>query len=79
MTDLQGKVAIVTGGCSDIGLGTVKVLRRAGAQVGCVGVLARFRVPTGGPEGTCWRVSVRPPPDLPRRPAPEGRSRARRG
>jgi NAD(P)-dependent dehydrogenase (short-subunit alcohol dehydrogenase family) len=38
MIDLRGKVAIVTGGCSGIGLGTVKVLRRAGAEVGCVDV-----------------------------------------
>lgn len=38
MIDLTGKVAIVTGGCSGIGLGTVKVLRRAGAQVACVDI-----------------------------------------
>jgi len=38
MIDLTGKVAIVTGGCSGIGLGTVKVLRRAGARVACVDI-----------------------------------------
>lgn len=38
MIDLKGKVAIVTGGCSGIGRGTVNVLRRAGAQVACVDV-----------------------------------------
>jgi len=38
MIDLRGKVAIVTGGCSGIGLGTVKVLQRAGARIGCVDV-----------------------------------------
>ena len=38
MIDLKGKVAIVTGGCSGIGRGTVKVLRRAGARVACVDV-----------------------------------------
>jgi len=36
--DLSGKVAIVTGGCSGIGRGTVHVLRRAGAKVACVDV-----------------------------------------
>ena len=38
MIDLRGKIAIVTGGCSGIGRGTVKVLHRAGAQVACVDV-----------------------------------------
>ncbi len=38
MIDLTGKVAIVTGGCSGIGRGTVNVLRRAGARVACVDV-----------------------------------------
>jgi NAD(P)-dependent dehydrogenase (short-subunit alcohol dehydrogenase family) len=38
MIDLQGRVAIVTGGCSGIGRGTVKVLHRAGARVACVDV-----------------------------------------
>lgn len=38
MIDLSGKVAIVTGGCSGIGRGTVQVLRRAGARVACVDV-----------------------------------------
>lgn len=38
MIDLGGKIAIVTGGCSGIGLGTVKVLRRAGARVACLDV-----------------------------------------
>jgi NAD(P)-dependent dehydrogenase (short-subunit alcohol dehydrogenase family) len=38
MIDLGGKIAIVTGGCSGIGRGTVKVLRRAGARVACVDV-----------------------------------------
>jgi NAD(P)-dependent dehydrogenase (short-subunit alcohol dehydrogenase family) len=38
MIDLKGKVAIVTGGCSGIGRGTVNVLRRAGARVACVDV-----------------------------------------
>jgi len=38
MIDLTGKVAVVTGGCSGIGRGTVDVLRRAGAKVACVDV-----------------------------------------
>src|SRR5688572_12607240 len=38
MIDLKGKVAVVTGGCSGIGRGTVNVLRRAGARVACVDV-----------------------------------------
>jgi NAD(P)-dependent dehydrogenase (short-subunit alcohol dehydrogenase family) len=38
MIDLTGKVAVVTGGCSGIGRGTVHVLRRAGARVACVDV-----------------------------------------
>src|SRR6185436_11529898 len=38
MIDLTGKVAIVTGGCSGIGRGTVHVLRRAGAKVACIDV-----------------------------------------
>ncbi len=38
MIDLTGRVAIVTGGCSGIGRGTVHVLRRAGAQVAIVDV-----------------------------------------
>jgi NAD(P)-dependent dehydrogenase (short-subunit alcohol dehydrogenase family) len=38
MIDLTGKVAIVTGGCSGIGRGTVNVLRRAGATVACIDV-----------------------------------------
>ena len=38
MIDLSGRVAIVTGGCSGIGRGTVNVLRRAGARVACVDV-----------------------------------------
>jgi NAD(P)-dependent dehydrogenase (short-subunit alcohol dehydrogenase family) len=38
MIDLRGKIAIVTGGCSGIGRGTVKVLHRGGAQVACVDV-----------------------------------------
>ena len=36
MIDLTGKVALVTGGCSGIGRGTVQVLHRAGAAVACV-------------------------------------------
>ena len=32
MIDLTGRVALVTGGCSGIGRGTVNVLRRAGAK-----------------------------------------------
>jgi NAD(P)-dependent dehydrogenase (short-subunit alcohol dehydrogenase family) len=36
MIDLKGKVAVVTGGCSGIGRGTVNVLLRAGARVACV-------------------------------------------
>jgi NAD(P)-dependent dehydrogenase (short-subunit alcohol dehydrogenase family) len=35
---LNGKVAIVSGGCSGIGRGTVNVLRRAGARVACIDV-----------------------------------------
>ena len=38
MINLKGKVAIVTGGCSGIGRGTVKVLHDAGAQVACLDV-----------------------------------------
>ena len=38
MIELKSKVAIVTGGCSGIGRGTVNVLRRAGARVACVDV-----------------------------------------
>jgi NAD(P)-dependent dehydrogenase (short-subunit alcohol dehydrogenase family) len=38
MIDLRGRVAIVTGGCSGIGRGTVNVLHRAGARVACVDV-----------------------------------------
>jgi NAD(P)-dependent dehydrogenase (short-subunit alcohol dehydrogenase family) len=38
MIDLSGKVAVVTGGCSGIGRGTVQVLHRAGARVACVDV-----------------------------------------
>src|SRR5690242_14686736 len=38
MIDLAGKVAVVTGGCSGIGHGTVKVLRRAGARGACLDV-----------------------------------------
>jgi NAD(P)-dependent dehydrogenase (short-subunit alcohol dehydrogenase family) len=38
MIDLGGKVAVVTGGCSGIGRGTVNVLRRAGARVACLDV-----------------------------------------
>lgn len=38
MIDLTGKVAVVTGGCSGIGRGTVNVLRRAGARVACIDV-----------------------------------------
>src|SRR6185503_20059964 len=38
MIDLKGKVAVVTGGCSGIGRGTLHVLRRAGARVACVDV-----------------------------------------
>jgi NAD(P)-dependent dehydrogenase (short-subunit alcohol dehydrogenase family) len=38
MIDLRGKIAIVTGGCSGIGRGTVKVLHRGGARVACVDV-----------------------------------------
>jgi len=38
MIDLRDKVAIVTGGCSGIGRGTVQVLHRAGARVACVDV-----------------------------------------
>jgi len=38
MIGLNGKVAIVTGGCSGIGRGTVNVLLRAGARVACVDV-----------------------------------------
>jgi NAD(P)-dependent dehydrogenase (short-subunit alcohol dehydrogenase family) len=38
MIDLKGRVAIVTGGCSGIGRGTVNVLHRAGARVACVDV-----------------------------------------
>ncbi len=36
MIDLRGKVAVVTGGCSGIGRGTINVLRRAGARVACL-------------------------------------------
>jgi len=36
--DLTGKVAVVTGGCSGIGRGAVKVLRRAGARIACLDV-----------------------------------------
>jgi len=38
MIDLKGRVAVVTGGCSGIGRGTVGVLRRAGAKVACLDV-----------------------------------------
>jgi len=38
MIDLSGKTAIVTGGCSGIGRGTVTVLHRAGARVACIDV-----------------------------------------
>ena len=38
MIDLSAKVAVVTGGCSGIGRGTVKVLHRAGARIACVDV-----------------------------------------
>jgi NAD(P)-dependent dehydrogenase (short-subunit alcohol dehydrogenase family) len=38
MIDLKGKIAIVTGGCSGIGRGTVNVLHRAGAEVACLDV-----------------------------------------
>lgn len=38
MIDLSGKTAIVTGGCSGIGRGTVAVLHRAGARVACIDV-----------------------------------------
>lgn len=38
MIDLRNKVAIVTGGCSGIGRGTVKVLLGAGARVACLDV-----------------------------------------
>jgi NAD(P)-dependent dehydrogenase (short-subunit alcohol dehydrogenase family) len=38
MIDLSKRVAIVTGGCSGIGRGTVSVLHRAGAQVACVDI-----------------------------------------
>jgi NAD(P)-dependent dehydrogenase (short-subunit alcohol dehydrogenase family) len=38
MIDLRGKVAVVTGGCSGIGRGTINVLRRAGARVACLDV-----------------------------------------
>src|SRR5262249_41584257 len=38
MIDLSGKVAIVTGGGSGIGRGTVEVLHRAGARVACMDV-----------------------------------------
>lgn len=38
MIDLGGKIAIVTGGCSGIGRGTIDVLRRAGARVACLDV-----------------------------------------
>ena len=38
MIDLKGKVIVVTGGCSGIGHGTVRVLHRAGATVACVDV-----------------------------------------
>lgn len=38
MIDLKGKVAVVTGGCSGIGRGTVHVLHRAGARVACLDV-----------------------------------------
>lgn len=38
MIDLRGKVAVVTGGCSGIGRGTVHVLHRAGARVACLDV-----------------------------------------
>jgi NAD(P)-dependent dehydrogenase (short-subunit alcohol dehydrogenase family) len=38
MIDLSGTVAVVTGGCSGIGRGTVEVLLRAGARVACLDV-----------------------------------------
>jgi len=38
MIDLTGKIAVVTGGCSGIGRGTVHVLRRAGAGVAVLDV-----------------------------------------
>lgn len=38
MIDLTGKTAIVTGGASGIGRGTVQVLHRAGARVACLDV-----------------------------------------
>jgi len=38
MIDLTGKVAVVTGGCSGIGRGTVQVLHRAGARVACLDI-----------------------------------------
>ncbi|MDX2169091.1 MAG: SDR family oxidoreductase [Deltaproteobacteria bacterium] len=38
MIELSGKVAIVTGGCSGIGRGTVEVLHQAGARVACIDI-----------------------------------------
>lgn len=38
MFDLSGKVAVITGGCSGIGRGTIDVFRNAGAKVACLDI-----------------------------------------
>lgn len=61
MIDLGGKVAVVTGGCSGIGRGTVSVLRRAGARVACLDVQddkGRLLVQELGDEGLYVHADV---------------------